>query len=297
MHIVEKPKLNVSAEELFVLCVKSYLDEDYKKRLLGYSDRVRRHAAASEKQVPFNIHAYLQEVLPEQVSEEEMEKVYKDKLRGGKNQRDYYEAIRKNTPDGKCLICGVDTANSLDHYLPKSRVPTLAVDPGNLIPVCSECNGKKGDKLWIDPCDMPIHNYYDEIPEGKWLHVRLGAHLEAEYYVSCPKEWDQLLRIRLGKHLHTYQLYEKYSTDTIVQISELKAAWKVEKKLLQKKKAGNATIQEMKEALQELIMKRCMEKEELDENSCAAAYYRGLEANMDLVYQFFGLKEAIGVDK
>ena len=44
-------------------------------------------------------------------------------------------------------------------------------------------------------------------------------------------------------------------------------------------------------------MKRCMEKEELDENSCAAAYYRGLEANIDLVYQFFGLKEPIGAGK
>jgi 5-methylcytosine-specific restriction endonuclease McrA len=296
MHIVEKPKLKVSAVELFVLCVNSYQNEDYQKRLLGYSDRVRRHSAANEKQVPFNIHAYLQEVLPEQVPKEEMEKVYNDKLRDG-SQRDYYEEIRGNTPDGKCLICGVDTANTLDHYLQKSQVPTLAVDPGNLIPTCSECNGKKGDKLCIDPCDMPIHNYYDKIPAGKWLHAKVGAHLEADYYISCPKDWDPVLRIRLGKHLDSYKLHKKYSLDAVDKLSHLQSAWKTEQEDLEEENEGHVTIEEMKKKLYHLIRKNRRTEERRDENSSAAAYYRGLEANIDLVYQFFGLKEPIGAGK
>lgn len=296
MHIVEKPKLDVSAVELFELCVKSYRDENYKKRLLGYSERIGRHAAANEKQIPADIRVFRQVVLPEQVPKEEMEKVYENKLRNG-SQRDYYEKIRENTPNGKCLICGVDTANTLDHYLPKSQVPTLAVDPGNLIPVCSTCNGKKGDALGSDLRDMPIHNYYDKIPEGKWLHVKLGDHLEADYYIRCPKTWDQLLRIRLGKHLDTYDLKKKYSLDAMDALAHLRSAWKIELTFLQKKKAGCATLKEIQDALQDLIIKRCMEEEALDENSSAAAYYRGLEANMGLVYQFFKITEPIGAAK
>lgn len=42
----------------------------------------------------------------------------------------------------------------LDHFLPKSRYPYLAVSLGNLVPCCSQCNS--GVKLAMDPLDSGI---------------------------------------------------------------------------------------------------------------------------------------------
>ena len=44
---------------------------------------------------------------------------------------------------GKCPICGIGQASTLDHYLAKTIYPTYAVTPYNLVPVCKDCNFAK----------------------------------------------------------------------------------------------------------------------------------------------------------
>ncbi|QUM87428.1 hypothetical protein HWV03_00545 [Moritella sp. 36] len=64
-----------------------------------------------------------------------------------------------------CPSCGEDGApGTLDHYLPKTEFPELAVCIANLTPMCSTCQGKKSsDYLTDDGRKAFLHPYYDEI--------------------------------------------------------------------------------------------------------------------------------------
>lgn len=294
MYIIKDPSVGISAAELLKLCANSYRDKDLKARLLGYMEKIERHAQENPGRIPFDIGAFLDEILPEQVSQEDMKKVYEEKLAKKRAKgRGYYDAILDLAPHRRCPICGVQRAETLDHYLPKSKVPTLALDPGNLIPACERCNKRKGDLLEKDPHKMPVHTYYDRIPEGKWLHVTLGDHLEAAYYTKCPdtEEWESGIRSRVGRHLEIYDLEELYSDEAAVLLANMRNSWTTELRYLRKYAGAELSNEEMCEEFKEFVTKRREECEMGDENSFESAFYRGLEENMETAYAFFGLKE------
>ena len=290
MRIIKEPSIGISAEDLFVMCAESFTDIDFRNRLLGYTDKVRRHAEDNPKRVPADIRAFLEEILPEQVSKEDMKKVYEEKLVQGKG-RQYYKALLRLAPNRRCPICGVQRAETLDHYLPKSKVPTLAVDPGNLIPACDRCNRKKTAQLSNDPGEMPVHIYYDRIPEGKWLHVNLGDHLEAEYYTECPdtEAWEPGIRSRVGRHLEIYQLEDVYEDEAAEELAIMKDAWTTELRHLREDSEDELLNEAIREEFRKFVTKRRESFELGDENSFESAFYRAVEQNLETAYAFFGL--------
>lgn len=64
-----------------------------------------------------------------------------------------------------CPSCGEDGApGTLDHYLPKTEFPELAICIANLTPMCSKCQIKKSDNYVNDDGRKAyIHPYYDDI--------------------------------------------------------------------------------------------------------------------------------------
>ena len=62
----------------------------------------------------------------------------------------------------KCPYCSINQPNTLDHYMPKSNYPALAVCRMNLVPMCGVCNNYKGAK----PYTNFIHCYYEKWPIG-----------------------------------------------------------------------------------------------------------------------------------
>jgi hypothetical protein len=54
--------------------------------------------------------------------------------------------------DGKvCAVCGATHQLNIDHILPRSRFPDLALNPKNLRVLCWPCNKKKNTKIEVDP--------------------------------------------------------------------------------------------------------------------------------------------------
>ena len=290
MHIIENHSIGITAEDLFVSCVNSFRDDALRNRLLGYKEKVKRHAEGNRNRVPVDISGFLRDILPEQVSPDEMKKVYEEKLVGG-NCRGYYDMILALAPHGRCPICGIQQASTLDHYLPKSEVPTLAVDPGNLVPACDRCNRKKTDKLSHDASMMPVHIYYDRIPEGKWLHVELGTKLEAAYYTGGPDTagWEPGIRSRVTRHLDIFGLGKVYSIEAANELANLKNAWAVELEELQEDTEEPLSHDELKKVFRSFIRKQRKKWERRDENSVESAFYRAVEQNLETAYAFFGL--------
>lgn len=266
MKFLNPPLPDTKPEDIFECCVEGYTDSDKKKRLLACKHLVEVDSTSYQKLVPSHIDEFAISELPNDVVFAEMKKVYDEKFaRADAVGRSYYDAIMTQVARGICPICGVRLASTLDHYLPKAKVPTLSVTPSNLIPACRDCNMDKKTGMILDPDATPVHLYYDRLPEGPWLYVRIGDNLEITYYVSCPDGWDKSLRRRVEGHLDVYHLHGLYSAHAATEIEDKKRMWK---KLI--------TLGMEQDVIDDICEMRSS-AEANDLNSWKSALYRGLE--------------------
>lgn len=57
----------------------------------------------------------------------------------------------------RCMYCGDDAGNAIDHYWPKARYPLLAYTWDNYLWACSTCNSNlKRDHFELDAQDKPL---------------------------------------------------------------------------------------------------------------------------------------------
>lgn len=81
---------------------------------------------------------------------------------------DHYENVKEANGDVEliCPICELETANELDHYIPRNVEcnPDYSVHIHNLIPLCHTCNNNKKD-VWLENEKRVFFNaYVDSIP-------------------------------------------------------------------------------------------------------------------------------------
>lgn len=126
--------------------------------------------------------------------------------------RDYYERILSSAPDGRCPLCTLKPASTLDHYLPKSLYPIYSVTPINLIPACRDCNTDKLISYPRNSEEETLHPYFDDIENEIWLKMKVVKinPLLFEYYVDPPKYWSDCLKMRTEKHLLSFNLNELF---------------------------------------------------------------------------------------
>lgn len=228
MYFLRKPLMDVSAADIYDACARSYTDPALRTLLLSYSERIRAEADRYPIMVPGQIEAFLEEEGPDEDTAEKMAALYK-KLGTGSRKK-YRDAILSQTTMDCCAICGRDyTAETLDHYLPKSKVPTMAVVPINLVPCCQKCNNAKRDTLLVKPDEALIHMYLDELAEGNWLHaqIRFEQKPVVHFHVRCPEDWNDRDRFnsRLRKQMEVYDLYRRYSLHSSSELLNLRNMW------------------------------------------------------------------------
>lgn len=135
--------------------------------------------------------------------------------------RKYYDRIKASSPHNVCPFCGVGQVSTLDHYLPKSKYPTLSVTPSNLIPACSDCNRTKSATD-----DLLVHAYFDIIPADRpWLFATIidGKPVTVSYHVSCPEDWNSSLIEKIENHFKTLDLGRLYSIKAGEELSSYRA--------------------------------------------------------------------------
>ena len=138
MKILPKPLPNIKVEDIYTECVEGFSSDAKRTRLLSCKGLVIEDSKLYDSCVPHSLNDFLVSELPNDVSKEDLTSVYTQKF-ADKNGpgRKYYDAIKGQAARGVCPICGVRIVNTLDHYLPKTKVPTLSVTPTNLIPYCN----------------------------------------------------------------------------------------------------------------------------------------------------------------
>ena len=283
MKTLPKPLPDINVEDIYYECVQGFSNEQKREKLLSCKDLIINDSNNYNNSVPHALNEFSASILPKDVSKEDLMSVYTQKFVVKDSPgRKYYDAIKGQAVRGVCPICGIRPVNTLDHYLPKSKIPTLSVIPNNLIPACRDCNSDKHTDMTYDPTNTPVHLYFDSIPNDPWLFVTLDNKLSAKYYIQCPDTWEYGLRNRVEKHLKFYKLHELYSIHAGEEIADKLSMWRT---LINH---GGIDILKLS------IEAESKSIEQNDINSWKAALYRGLITDFEKLKIYF-FNEGLGI--
>lgn len=127
----------------------------------------------------------------------------------------------------KCPICWCRNIETLDHYMPKSLYPLLALTPSNLIPSCFKCNMSKSASTPNSLHECGFNPYFDSTPDHQWLQavvdsksgtVRFNA---SDHAQQCN---DSLCK-RIEKHFTDASLDYLYGIESSQEIGSHQYSW------------------------------------------------------------------------
>lgn len=121
----------------------------------------------------------------------------------------------------KCPYCSINQPNTLDHFLPRSMYPALAVCRLNLVPMCGVCNDYKGTK----PYTKFIHCYYERLPEESPFLVAKVYTVKQRFVVKFSFDSaviaDAALEAKLDFQEKETRLFKRLRKESIVFIQTL----------------------------------------------------------------------------
>lgn len=161
-----------------------------------------------------------------ELSDRQLHALYEQQLAHSKGAaRSLYDAIIGGATFGLCSYCQHSQATTLDHFLPKSWVPGLSIEPWNLVPSCQQCNKKllSFHALTEEEC---LFHPYEEWVDERWLFAEV---VEVEpttvKFAARPSgALDQLTRDRVSSQFVTLGLAMMYTAVSNRDISEARAS-------------------------------------------------------------------------
>lgn len=156
----------------------------------------------------------------------DLKKLYDKGMLGGANGRSYYDKLLASAPLGKCPYCRFGHAETLDHFLSKSRYPSYAVLPINLVPACMRCNkGKAGGVLTA--AGELSHPYFErqQIEHDVWLAAAIVQTnpVTAKFSLVIPSHWTDDLRRRVTNHFSEFDLAIRYAVEAASELVSVSA--------------------------------------------------------------------------
>jgi hypothetical protein len=137
--------------DVFILCIQGVRDKVLAHRFISLTTEIEAAANAYEAAATASKLCTLVEqngVGGGVVTTKEMIGLYEGRMVPPKSRgRVVYDRLMASASNGICPLCGQRTVGTLDHYLPKTKFPAVAVNPLNLIPTCSDCNKAKDDEI------------------------------------------------------------------------------------------------------------------------------------------------------
>lgn len=264
------------ARNVFLLCVSRVRVRARRQLLEAAADDVGSAAAAFETAaasaayygLPRSTHVGA-------IDAAAMGLVYTNRMaKKGAPGRSVYDELLAAPEYGRCPLCGQRVVATLDHYLPKSIYPGLAVAPANLIPACSDCNKAKLILAPTTPETQTLHPYFDEVDHVRWLSARVAGSspIALRYFVRQTNGLDTITRARLQYHFRTFglgPLYGSYAAEELANLSHVMTQ-------LRARKGASAVRRHLEEQRDSYY--------QIQKNSWQSALYRTL-ANSDLYCQ------------
>lgn len=95
-----------------------------------------------------------------------------------------------------CPFCTINNSNTFDHLIPKTEFSELSDHPVNLMPCCSECNGKKSSNWRIGNTRKYLNLYLDDLPNVQYLFSNIdidGTTVKATFIIENRYNIDNFL--------------------------------------------------------------------------------------------------------
>jgi hypothetical protein len=219
------PKPGVSALDSYQTSISRVADPALKARFESVENVIVQSSAAFAAAAA----AATLETLPHptgvggQVTTKEMVNLYDQRFARRKSAgRPIYDAIKLAPAHGRCPLCGLGTVSTLDHHLPKTVYPALAVTPANLVPACIDCNKNKTSATPTCAAEQTIHPYFDDIEDDHWLTATVVEEQPAAllFDVAPPTHWPDVLAARVRKHFSTFRLQYLYGVNAAREMSQ-----------------------------------------------------------------------------
>jgi hypothetical protein len=232
MRRVPKPTKDV--QQLFLACVSGFASPDLRAKLTAIVPDILAAAGGYEANANagtlFSIPMFVganDAVVTGGVTKGELKSVYGQQMAKERRPgRTEYEAIRALAPGRKCPLCGMVEADTLDHYLPKSKFPLFAVLPTNLVPACRVCNTGKLAAHPGSADEQSIHPYYDHqyFFDEQWLFAEVVQNTPptVKFLARPPGHWDIVSKNRAAAHLRNFGLRLRFSVQVADELSAIR---------------------------------------------------------------------------
>lgn len=123
-----------------------------------------------------------------------------------------------------CQNCTINSVNSFDHILPKTEFPQYAVNPLNLFPSCTQCNGKKSVNWINENGEFRFLNLYlDILPHEQYLFVDFdfsNNSVNCTFRLNQGAVNDELFN-KINRHYLDLDLLKRFQIETHRVITEL----------------------------------------------------------------------------
>lgn len=225
MRPLSKPTLN--PKTVYLTCISRVKNRQLKEDFELISDTIEADSIVYEEYSE-NTNWYLFDESDDVdgiIPQPKMEKVYTNRMaKKGAPGREYYDEIKESSEFNVCPLCGHRTVEQVDHYLPKSRFPSLVVLPVNLVPSCEKCNKIKLDDVPSNAEEQTLHPYYDDVTTHQWLfsEVRETSPASFRFFVRSVAEFDEELNARIKYHFKTLELNVLYASQTGAFVSDIR---------------------------------------------------------------------------
>lgn len=149
--------------------------------------------------------------------------------------RTWIDEHNKRTYLNICPYCTFNSANTIEHILPKATYQEYAVHALNLIPCCSECNSKKGNQIQDEKGSPLILNfYYDKLPNKQFLFVDLffdnKGVINFNYRLDNINNIDNGLFLIIQNHFKKLDLLDRFKTRAVSRYVEIENSLLVDMK-------------------------------------------------------------------
>ncbi|MEO1850101.1 MAG: HNH endonuclease signature motif containing protein [Psychrobacter sp.] len=206
-----KAKTTISFKKCVEIIAGSDKNEEDVDRILGIELELRSYIASYL--VNRNSLELLQQNAFSKEVKESLLSCYSSMPARLKRELDLYKA---NVLSGlnKCPYCLISEADTSDHFMPKQKFPEFSFYIYNLIPCCSNCNRRKGERWLNENGRMFFNPYFDSMPAGV---------LDVEVSLEEPSVNFFIARDRciLSSHIKYLDLIRRYNDQGSNTVSEV----------------------------------------------------------------------------